>query len=207
LGHASGFVELLYAVFVRQYPEVFKAPPKKPTTAKQVELVANLLASPLAFFIRTESPERDPTWLQSLPNEALRLFMKHVLGVTQGLYQPEIKGALQGIAAEKYSVEKFHKSTRVAQRFTTAFKIAYDSLLGAETAASAGAAEGGEEEGGGDSGGAGVPPTEAGGDDTKTPAKESSTEKKKQRRARRRIWRRFARSASNIATASSRRGW
>ena len=41
-----------------------------------ISQVKNCLDHPLDFFMRTESPEdRDPTWTQSLPNEALRLFM------------------------------------------------------------------------------------------------------------------------------------
>ena len=88
----------------------------------------------------TESPERDPTWLQSLPNEALRCFMKHALELSQGLYGPEIQGALQKSPVEKYSVEKFHQTTRVNQRFATAFGVAYDSLVG--RSADAKAAEG-----------------------------------------------------------------
>ena len=80
--------------------------------------------------MKTETPERDPTWLQSLPNEALRCFMKHVLDLSQGLCQPETKGALAGVSADRYSVEKFNKSTRVAARFFNAFAIAYGSIVG-----------------------------------------------------------------------------
>ena len=92
--------------------------------------------------MKTESHERDPTWMQSLPNEALRCFMKHALDVFQGLYQPEIRRALTGTTADKYNVLKFHKATRVNQRFTTSFLIAYDSLIGQPAAASADAAAG-----------------------------------------------------------------
>ena len=92
--------------------------------------------------MKTESHERDPTWMQSLPNEALRCFMKHALDVVQGLYQPEIRGALTGTTADKYNVAKFHKATRVNQRFATSFLIAYDSLIGQPAAASADAAAG-----------------------------------------------------------------
>lgn len=94
--------------------------------------------------MKTESPERDPTWVQSLPTEALRCFMKHALELSQGLYRPEIQGALQKCPAEKFSVEKCHQTTRVNQRFTTAFLVAYDSLVG--TPAGAKAAEGAEQQ-------------------------------------------------------------
>ena len=136
--------------FVRQYSEVFKSPtdPADKQGLLTMSLVKRSIDSPLTFFMKTESPERDPTWLQSLPNEALRCFMKHALDISLGLYQPEIKGSLQMIAGDKYSVEKFHKSTRVHQRFTTLFLVAYDSLVATPSAASAGGAEsqGGEEE-------------------------------------------------------------
>ena len=56
--------------------------------------VKQWLDSPLAFFMKTESTDRDATWLQALPSEALRLFMKHVLELQQGQFQAEIKGAL-----------------------------------------------------------------------------------------------------------------
>jgi hypothetical protein len=85
---------------------------------------------------------RDPTWLQSLPVEAQRCFMKHALDLAQGLYQPEVRGALQGTTADKYNADKFHKATRVNQRFTAGFTIAYDTLIGPSSAASAGAADG-----------------------------------------------------------------
>ena len=48
-----------------------------------------------------------------------------------GFFKPEIQGDLQRSALDKFSVDKFHQTSRVAQRFTTAFKIAYDSLAAA----------------------------------------------------------------------------
>ncbi len=59
--------------------------------------------------MKPESPERVPTWLQSPPNVAQRCFMKHALDIAQGLCQPEIKGALSGISADRYDGEKLHK--------------------------------------------------------------------------------------------------
>ena len=53
---------------------------------------SRVLDSPLAFFMKTEGPERDPTWVQSLPNEAQRCVCKHALEIACGLYQPEIRG-------------------------------------------------------------------------------------------------------------------
>ena len=108
------------------------------TSIATIMLAKSFLDSPLDFFLLTESPERDPTWLQSLPTAALRCLMKHALEVSQGLFQPEIRGALTKIGSEKYDFDKFQKCSRVAVRFTTAFRVAFDSLVGQSTAASAG---------------------------------------------------------------------
>ncbi len=86
--------------------------------------------------MKTEGPERDPTWVQSLPNEAQRCFCKHALEIASGLYDPEITGALSAITVDKYSVELFQKGARVSVRFTTPFRIAYDSLVGVRFAVS-----------------------------------------------------------------------
>ena len=60
--------------------------------------------------------------------------MKQVLDVAQGQYLAEIRGALQGASADRYSVERFNKAARVNVRFTTPFMIAYDSLVGLKQA-------------------------------------------------------------------------
>ncbi len=74
----------------RQHPEL---PGRRRTLRTNMGLPASrVLESPLAFFMKTEGPERDPTWVQSLPNEAQRCFCKHALEVALGLYQPGIKG-------------------------------------------------------------------------------------------------------------------
>jgi hypothetical protein len=68
--------------------------------------------------------------------------MKHVQDVAQGQYLAEIRGALQGASADRYSVERFNKAARVNLRFTTPFMIAYDSLVGLQQAESADAVVG-----------------------------------------------------------------
>ena len=93
-----------------------------------MKMVQQFLECPLDFFEKTEGPEKDPTWLQSLPTEALRLFMKHYLDLCQGFYQPETWGALSQVS--KLPLEKFVEGTRVMVRFTTPFRVAYDSLIG-----------------------------------------------------------------------------
>ena len=114
---------------IRQYPELW--------TRQGASLVKRFLESPLGFFVKTESPQRDPTWLQSLPTDSLRYFMKHVLDISQGFYLPEIRTALSAISADKCNVEKFNKLPRVYHRFSNMFQIAYDSLLVLPSVASA----------------------------------------------------------------------
>ena len=92
-----------------QLPEVFKG--GEPSSCKQqastMELVLVFVDSPLAFFKKTEAPERDPTWLQFLPTESFRHFMTRLLDLAQGMYQPEIRGALASITAVKYILQEF----------------------------------------------------------------------------------------------------
>ena len=81
--------------------------------AESAVAAQRMVGAPLALFAKTESPGRDPTWVQSLPNEALRCFMKHVVELSQQLFRLEIQGALQRAHADKFSLEKFHQTTRV----------------------------------------------------------------------------------------------
>ena len=124
-----------FKAFLRKYLMVFSSSP----SAADVKL---FLDSPLAFFSKTEGPERDMTWLHSLPTEALRLFMKHALDLAQGFFQPEIKGALSGIGAEKFNIDQFHKGARVSQRFAENFRVALDSIVVPSQAVSADASTG-----------------------------------------------------------------
>ena len=119
------------AVFLRHYPAVSTAR----NSLNQVDVDAMRLArsymlSPLKFFLRTEGPDKDLTWLQSFPNDATRLAMKHFFEMATGYYKPEISGALKQPKGERYNVEQFHKGTRVLKRFLEPFLIAYDSLVG-----------------------------------------------------------------------------
>ena len=132
-------------VLVKRYADLLKTSPSDKVLNEILACVSNFLESPLSLFLKTEGPDRDPTWLQALPTEALRLFMKHVVDLAQGLYLMEIKGALSATGADKYSLDKFHAASRVHQRFTEAFLVAYDSLTGVAQeaeAAKAAAAQG-----------------------------------------------------------------
>ena len=124
---------------LRKYPEVFgtgcnsEASTTADESAKAVQSIKtakSYLDSPLKFFLQTEGPDKDPTWLQALPHEALRLLMKQCFEVAQGFYRPEILGALKQPKAERFDMSQFHKGARVTKRFFEPFQIAYDSLLG-----------------------------------------------------------------------------
>ena len=132
-----------FKAFLRKYHMVFSSSPS--AADSPMSLVKLFLDSPLAFFSKTEGPERDMTWLHSLPTEALRLFMKHALDLAQGFFQPEIKGALSGIGAEKFSIDQFHKGARVSQRFAENFRVALDSIVVPSQAVSADASAGQDE--------------------------------------------------------------
>ena len=131
------------ASFLRKFPEVLNsscdsdASTTADTSAAASRSINNrstvksYLNDPLKFFLRTEGPDKDPTWLLSLPNEPLRLAMKHCIDVAQGYYKPEIAGALKQPKSERYSAEQFHKGSRVAKRFFEPFQNAYDSLVAA----------------------------------------------------------------------------
>ena len=90
----------------RQYAPLFQ-PHTDHADKLGYPVVLRVLDSPLKFFMKTEGPERDPTWVQSLPSEAQRCFCKHAPEIVCGLYQPEIRGALSKTAPGKYSLERF----------------------------------------------------------------------------------------------------
>ena len=59
----------------------------------------------------------------------MTLFMKHALELMQCFFRMEISDLLPGSRME-YDMDKFQQSSRVHQRFTKAFKLAYDALVG-----------------------------------------------------------------------------
>ena len=59
----------------------------------------------------------------------LALFCEACDGARTGGFQPEIKGALAAVGAEKFSLDKFHKNARVELRFMNEFAIAVDSCV------------------------------------------------------------------------------
>ena len=129
------------ASLLRKFPEVLNPscnsdapatadhPLSAIAAAQSIKTVKSYLDNPHEFFLRTEGPDKDPTWLLALPNEALRLLVQHCLDILQGYYKPEIAGALKQPKSERYNAEQFLKGSRVAVRFFGPFQIAYDSLV------------------------------------------------------------------------------
>ena len=137
--------KIYMASFLRKYPEVFSTGCNSDAStvvdssvtaaasvahATTIQTVKSYFDSPLKLFLKTEGPDKDPTWLQNLPNEALRLAMKHCIEITQSYYKSEILGAVKQPRGVRYNVDQFHKGTRVAKRFFEPFQIAYDSHVG-----------------------------------------------------------------------------
>ena len=127
--------------FLRKFPELFKVSTAYNSQgsnstqdglaeSQYIKTARLFLDSPLKFYLQTEGPDKDPTWLQSLPNEALRLTMRHFLDLNQGFYTAEIAGALSQPKSERYNIEKFYKGLRISKRFCEPFHVAYDSLVG-----------------------------------------------------------------------------
>ena len=119
---------------MRNYPAVFNTGcnsehQHNPADLVIIDCAKSYMHSPLKFFLCTEGPGKDPTWLTSYPSEALRLAMKHFFDIVTGFYKPEISGALSQPKGQRYNVEQFHKGTRVLARFVGPFRIAYDSLV------------------------------------------------------------------------------
>eukprot|EP00959_Pyramimonas_sp_CCMP1952_P147909 3095418-Pyramimonas_sp.AAC.1 len=73
-------------------------------------MAGQYLDSPLKFFEKTEGADKDPTWVQSLPTEPLRLAMKRFLEIGRDFYKQEVPGALTQPYAERYNMDKFHRS-------------------------------------------------------------------------------------------------
>ena len=113
---------------LEEFPEMLRTDHGPSATLSKAQGVRKLLFSPIALYEKLEGKNKDPTWLRSLWNEPLRQFVKHVWDLTTGFYAAELKGALSSVAANKWNWEKFLDNERTKRRFTTDFKIAYDSI-------------------------------------------------------------------------------
>ena len=114
------WVRSYVGAFLRQHPYLFKTGcNSNPSSQQDVcdsnpnKVVRDFLDSPMKFFMKTEGPDRDPTWQQALTTDALRLAMKHFLDLNQGYYRAEIKGALSQPQSDRFNLEKFRRGTRV----------------------------------------------------------------------------------------------
>ena len=94
------WVRTYVKLMAQRYAELLKTSPSDKPLNETVALVSHVINSPLDLFMKTEGPDRDPTWLQALPSEALRIFMKHVVELGQGVYTPEIRGTLSSTSTE-----------------------------------------------------------------------------------------------------------
>jgi hypothetical protein len=115
-----------------KFPEMFKS---QAESATKIPEIKQILDSPLQFYNMTEGRDRDLTWTQTLPTEALRLYVRHFMDLGKGTFNPEIKGALAGVGQDKYSLDKFQSGARVDTVFTAPFKIAYERLIAVKKAA------------------------------------------------------------------------
>ena len=69
---------------VAKHNEVFKPTCSAGSGLHQPVVMQTMVDQPHALFLRTEGPDKDPTWLQSLPSEAHRLMMNRFLDVVRG---------------------------------------------------------------------------------------------------------------------------
>ena len=114
------------ASFLRKYPELLKlgcnseasASTNEGASANQsVQMARARIDRPLQFFLQTEGPDKDPTWLQTLPTVALRLAMKHFLDLVQGFYRSEIAGVLRQPRTDRYNFDQFHRGWASVEAF------------------------------------------------------------------------------------------
>ena len=61
--------------------------------------------------MKTEGPDKDPTGVETLPSEAVRMPANHILDINKGVYKPEIRGALTQIGEGQYNLDKFMITT------------------------------------------------------------------------------------------------
>ena len=86
---------------LKDYPMMFEV---DGSAAKgPLQKLQALSTSPLAMYELMESANRDLTFSQSLPNEPIRMFFKHLHDVFAGYYSPEVKGAFSGSAADRWN--------------------------------------------------------------------------------------------------------
>jgi len=116
---------------MQQYAAMFQNPDdgnnEVPTSgANPIKLCRHFLENPYEFFMKTESTEKDATWIiQALPNEPLRAFIQHAKDMNALHYQSEIRSLCELTGERTHNSELFHKGSRVGARFFDPFDVAY----------------------------------------------------------------------------------
>ena len=90
----------------REFPVLFlpsaaASAAQKPTLEKVLVPARELLNRPLAVYLKVEGTNRDPTFVNSLPSEAFRMYFKHVHDLQRIFFTAELKGALASGDAAK----------------------------------------------------------------------------------------------------------
>ena len=117
----------------REFPVLFlpsaaASAAQKPMLEKVLVPARELLNRPLAVYQKVEGANRDPTFVNSLPSEAFRMYFKHVHDLQRNSFTAELKGALASGDAAKYNWAKFSEAERVKNRFAQAFCLEYSKL-------------------------------------------------------------------------------
>ena len=81
------------------YPALLRAEGQK--QQGQAAMARSLLGSPWQMHDKLQGPARDPTWINTLPSEAARLFFKRMLELQIGTYSPEINGGSEWDARQQ----------------------------------------------------------------------------------------------------------
>jgi hypothetical protein len=124
------------ADMLKEFPAMFSPSATTPcsaTTNASIEGAKAMLFSPMVLYHRLQGPDRDPTWMNALPTEPLRMFYKHWLEVGSLMYQPEIKGAIAKTGINKWTWQNFFECDRPKKRFAEAFRLSYSKIDGKES--------------------------------------------------------------------------
>ena len=117
-----------------QFPEMFQPPTaasaeQKEALRKVLDPAREMLLKPLVLHEKLNGPNRDPTYINSMPSEALKMFYTHIQEVNALVFLPEIKGALHGPNGARWNWSQFHECDRVKKRFAEGFRLAYSKLV------------------------------------------------------------------------------
>ena len=124
------WVRKYFRLCMQQYAAMFQNPDdgnnEVPTSgANPIKLCRHFHENPYESFMKTESTEKDATWIQALPNEPLRAFIQHAKDMNALHYKSEIRSLCELTGERKQNSELFHKGSRVGARFFDPFDVAY----------------------------------------------------------------------------------